>query len=78
MAKESVFTTKLESSLRHTFVERLAMQMDADSYQDLCDAVANEDVPLRAVQRALEEMGIEAPWSNMLRWRRKCLNSRSE
>lgn len=78
MAKESAFTEKLEASLRHSFVDRLAMQMDAESYQDLCDAVANEDVPLRAVQRALEEMGIEAPWSNMLRWRRKCLNSRSE
>lgn len=78
MAKESAFSTKLGLSLRHNFVERLAMQMDSDSYRDLCDAVANPDVPLRAVQRALEDMGIDAPWSNMLRWRRKCLNSRSE
>jgi hypothetical protein len=75
MAKASVFSDKLQASLRHSFVERLQMQMDNDSFEDLCAAVANPDIPLRAVQRAIEAMGLEAPWANMMRWRRKCLNS---
>lgn len=75
MAKESVFNSKLQASLRHTFVERLQMQMDKDSFDDLCEAVANPDVPLRAIQRAVVAMGFDAPWTNMVRWRGKCLNS---
>ncbi len=75
MAKASVFSDKLQASLRHSFVERLQMQMDNDSFEDLCAAVANPDIPLRAVQRAIEAMGLEAPWANMMRWRRKSLNS---
>ena len=75
MAKESVFSNKLQSSLRHTYVERLQLQMDSDSFGDLVDAMSNPNVPLRAIQRAIQAMGIDAPWTNLMRWRQKCLNS---
>lgn len=75
MAKKSVFQERLDARLRHRFDERLMLEMDADSYEDLVEALLNPAVSVGTISAALTEMGITAPKSNLRRWRLKCLSS---
>lgn len=78
MAKKSVFQERLETRLRHRFDERLMLEMDEDSYDDLVMAVLNPAISLDSIVSALTEMGIKAPKSNLQRWRKRCLTSVKE